>query len=84
MALSAASPIYKGQITDQDHRWDVFTRATDGRTESEQDPEQMDYKVKPRFSAATRYISNHEYTKDYHNDLEGRVRQCDTSYMLLD
>ena len=26
MALSAASPIYKGQLTNQDHRWDVFAR----------------------------------------------------------
>ena len=68
IALSAASPIYKGQLSGQDHWWEIFEKATDGRTPAEQDPDSNDFKVKPRFSSATRYISNHDYVRDDHFD----------------
>jgi len=69
IALSAASPFVKDQLSDHDHRWEIFERATDKRTASEADPESTQFKKKPRFSSASRYISNHAYVKDFHNDL---------------
>lgn len=39
IALSAASPIHKGQLSDHDHGFAVFQMATDGRTPTEQDPD---------------------------------------------
>ena len=60
IALSANSPIYKGQLSDHDHSHEVFARMTD-------DIDQPNRAA--RFSAAaTHYISNHEYVKEFHND----------------
>ena len=33
MALSAASPIYRGYLSDVDCRWDVISAAVDDRTD---------------------------------------------------
>lgn len=69
IALSASSPFAKDQIIDLDHGWDILERSTDGRSEAETDPTSPLYKKKARFSAASRYISNHSYVKDFHNDI---------------
>ena len=68
-ALSATTPILKGQLTDHDFRWEVIEQATDCRTADEKDPESDNYISKSRYSTVSRYISNHEYVKDFHNDL---------------
>ena len=77
VALSANSPISNGQFSDNDHQWEAFAEATDSRTEREAD-------TKLRFSAAQRYVSNHEYVQFFHNDQGGKVRECGTSRGLLD
>ena len=84
IALSAASPFAKNQLSDHEHRWDIFERATDKRSSNEVDPESSEFKKKPRFSSASRYISNHAYVKDFHNDLlEHEIKQCLTSLTLV-
>jgi len=84
IALSAASPFAKNQLSAHDHRWDIFERATDKRTPNEANPESLEFKKKPRFSSASRYISNHAYVQDFHNDLlEQEIKHCPTSLMLL-
>lgn len=85
IALSASSPFAKDQITDHDHGWDAFEKSTDARSEQEKDSASPSFKAKARFSAASRYISNHTYVKDFHNDiLEQNLQQCGNSLMLLD
>ena len=68
-AISASSPILKGQLSDHDLRWEVLEKAMDDRTLSERDENSKDYIPKSRFSTTSQYISNHEYVKDFHNDL---------------
>jgi glutamate--cysteine ligase catalytic subunit len=41
MALSAATPIFKGFLSDVDCRWNVIVGAVDDRTESERNPESI-------------------------------------------
>ena len=49
-ALSAASPIYRGQLATHDHSWPVFERMTDSFKD---DDHQMggNFAMKPRFAA---------------------------------
>ena len=35
LSLSAASPIYRGQLSDLDTRWTVISQSVDDRTEEE-------------------------------------------------
>ena len=37
-ALSAAAPIQKGQLSDNDFRWTVLEQSVDCRTDEEKDP----------------------------------------------
>ena len=67
-ALSASSPILKGQLTDTDFRWELIQKALDDRTEAEKNPNSEEYMAKSRWSGANQYISNHEYVMDFHND----------------
>ena len=67
--LSATTPILKGHLSDHDFRWEVIEQAVDCRTADEKDPESENYICKSRYSTVSRYISNHEYVKDFHNDL---------------
>lgn len=68
--LSATSPILKGQISDHDFRWEVIEQSVDCRTDDERDPNSSSYIHKSRYSTVSRYISNHEYVKDFHNDAD--------------
>jgi len=67
-ALSQASPIYKGKLSDYDFRWETIEMGTDCRTAEERDPNNPSYLHKPRYSAASHYLSNHEFIQNYHND----------------
>ena len=67
-ALSAAGPIQKGQLSDNDFRWTVIEQAVDCRTDDEKDPESSNYVPKSRYSSMNHYISNHSYVHDKHND----------------
>ena len=74
-ALSASTPLLKGQISDHDLRWEVIEQAVDCRVASEKDPNNEQYLPKSRYSTVSHYISNHEYVKDFHNDVE--IKVCD-------
>ena len=71
-ALSATTPILKGHLSDHDFRWEVIEQAVDCRTAQEKDPNSAEYICKSRYSTVSRYISNHEYVKDFHNDCNFR------------
>ena len=71
-ALSATTPILKGQLSDHDFRWEVIEQAVDCRTAQEKDPKSVEHICKSRYSTVSRYISNHEYVKDFHNDCHFR------------
>lgn len=83
-ALSASTPILKGQISDHDLRWEVIEQAVDCRTASERDPISDEYIPKSRYSTVSNYISNHEYVKDFHNDLDNQKHSEDALQMLMD
>ena len=66
--LSASTPILEGQLSAHDFRWEVIEQAVDCRTPEEKDPASEGHICKSRYSTVSRYISNHEYVKDFHND----------------
>ena len=55
VALSAATPFAMDKLTEHDHDWFLKEKATGGDLE------------KPRFSIK-RYISDHAYVHDFHNN----------------
>ena len=67
-ALSAASPLYKGQISDIDFRWNIISQSVDCRTPEERDSASDSYVSKSRYANINHYISDHEFVKDSHND----------------
>jgi glutamate--cysteine ligase catalytic subunit len=67
-ALSASTPFLKGKISAHDLRWEVIEQSVDCRTKEERDPENCKHIRKSRYSTVSRYISNHEYVQDFHND----------------
>lgn len=52
LALTAASPIFRGFLADVDSRWDVISMATDDRTDHEKT-----FIFKPRYASASLYVS---------------------------
>ena len=82
-ALSASTPLVKGQISDHDLRWEIIEQAVDCRTASEKDPNSEEFIPKSRYSTVSNYLSNHEYVKDFHNDLERQRHSEDALQMLL-
>ena len=64
LALSAASPVYRGYLTDKDCRWDVISAAVDDRTteESGETRRLKDSKFripKSRYDSISCYLSRH-------------------------
>ncbi len=64
MAMTAATPIYRGLLSDVDCRWNVISAAVDDRTvvEGEQIP-------KSRYASVSRFISTSPKLKAKYNDL---------------
>ena len=56
-ALSAATPVLRGKISDHDLRWEVIEQSVDCRTREERDPASLYYIAKSRYSTVSRYIS---------------------------
>ena len=56
-------------MSDHDFRWEIIEQSVDCRTAEERDDKSPSYIPKSRYSTVSRYISNHEYVKDHHNDL---------------
>merc|ERR1712176_707952 len=75
-AISASTPLLKGQISDHDLRWEIIEQAVDCRVGDELDPKSKCYLPKSRYSTVSHYISNHQYTKDFHNDIKTFVCPC--------
>lgn len=74
-ALSQATPLVKGHVSDHDFRWEIIEQSVDDRTDDEKDCHSPNHLCKSRYSTVSRYISNHEYVKDFHNDCHMR-RVC--------
>lgn len=67
MALSAASPVYKGKLADLDTRWKIIENSTDDRTERMRKEGAV---AKGRFSHINFYISNDKRNKSKYNNLK--------------
>ena len=65
-------------------RWEVVEQAVDCRTTAEQDPFSKEFIPKSRYATVSNYISNHEYVKDFHNDLDKQRIDQNAYDMLLE
>lgn len=64
LAVSAASPIYRGYLSDIDNRWEVLTQAVDDRTPAELHSQETIHKTfRPRWDSVDCYLS--ESNTDY-------------------
>ncbi|EPS45257.1 hypothetical protein H072_762 [Dactylellina haptotyla CBS 200.50] len=73
LALSAASPIFKGYLTDIDCRWNVISAAVDDRTEEERGLKPLSedkYLIpKSRYDSVSTYISQDPGFRQEYNDV---------------
>lgn len=65
MALTAATPIFKGYLVDTDCRWDVISASVDDRTD-----EEGRRISKSRYGSVSRYIAANERYRPEYNDLD--------------
>ena len=70
LALSAASPIFKGKLADVDTRWDAICQSVDDRSAEERDPKSEKYIPKSRYNSISKYISDSPLFKKEYNDLK--------------
>lgn len=74
LALTAASPIYRGYLADVDCRWNVISAAVDDRTREERGLEELkDSRMKmpkSRYDSVDSYISNDPLFREEYNDNE--------------
>ncbi|KAJ1496003.1 glutamate-cysteine ligase-domain-containing protein [Baffinella frigidus] len=73
LALTAATPIWKGMLADTDVRWDVIVGAVDDRTDGERGAELKageKFIPKSRYSSIDCYISTSPLMQDAYNDVE--------------
>ena len=83
-ALSAAGPIQKGQLSDNDLRWTVISQATDCRTAEERDPNNEKYVPKARYSPMNHYISKHQYVPDEVHDVKPIAYSQEHKQLLME
>mmetsp|Transcript_2358 Transcript_2358/g.5630 ORF Transcript_2358/g.5630 Transcript_2358/m.5630 type:complete len:660 (-) Transcript_2358:189-2168(-) len=73
LALSAASPVWKGLLADTDVRWDVISGAVDDRPRSERGLEELrpgEQRIhKSRYSSIDCFISQSDLMRDEFNDV---------------
>jgi glutamate--cysteine ligase catalytic subunit len=74
LALTAATPIFRGYLADVDSRWNVIAASVDDRTREERglDPLKNNRWVinKSRYDSIDTYISTDDTYKDKYNDLD--------------
>ena len=75
MALTAGSPIFKGQLSDWDTKWEVLSMSVDDRNERERDSNHQDYIPKSRYSSISYYMSNHRFYREEYNDIPFRKNE---------
>ncbi|EIN11676.1 glutamate-cysteine ligase catalytic subunit [Punctularia strigosozonata HHB-11173 SS5] len=72
LALTAASPIYRGYLADVDCRWNVIAGSVDDRTDEERGLKPLKknrFRIpKSRYDSVERYISNHWTNRPEYND----------------
>jgi len=82
LALSAASPFYRGYISDIDCRWQVISASCDDRTSEERGIEPLKNNKlvikKSRYDAVDSYLSSHNHS---FNDIELEVNQDAYDYL---
>ncbi|KAI8081561.1 glutamate-cysteine ligase-domain-containing protein [Halteromyces radiatus] len=74
LALTAATPIFRGYLADVDSRWNVIAASVDDRTKEERglEPLKNNRRVinKSRYDSIDAYISTDDTYKDKYNDLD--------------
>ncbi|XAO27737.1 hypothetical protein I312_106598 [Cryptococcus bacillisporus CA1280] len=79
LAMTAASPAFRGQLADVDARWNVIAASVDDRTEEERGLKPLKentYRVpKSRYDSVDLYIANDERNKPEYHDIDVPVNQ---------
>ncbi|WVR06617.1 hypothetical protein IAU60_003649 [Kwoniella sp. DSM 27419] len=79
LALTAASPAFRGQLADVDARWNVIAASVDDRTEAERGLKPLaegERRIpKSRYDSVSLYLSNDERNKPEYHDVEAPVNQ---------
>ncbi|KAH9892776.1 glutamate-cysteine ligase catalytic subunit [Cubamyces lactineus] len=74
LALTAASPLYRGYIADVDCRWDVVSASVDDRTEEERGLKPLKenrFRIpKSRYASVSLYISEYWMNQPAYNDID--------------
>ncbi|KAK9480978.1 glutamate-cysteine ligase-domain-containing protein [Lipomyces japonicus] len=74
LALTAASPAWRGYLSDQDCRWNVIAGSVDDRTEEERGLKPLKNQQfvipKSRYDSIDCYISNNSERRSEYNDIE--------------
>jgi len=78
--LTAASPIYKGKLSEWDHRWYSICGSVDCRKPEERDEHSEQYIPKSRYGSISFYISDREECKDEYNDLKFPINNTIADY----
>lgn len=73
LALTAASPAYRGYLADVDARWSVISGAVDDRTPEERDPASPNWQPKSRYDSVDSYLSLESLNRKEYNDVPLRV-----------
>ncbi|WWC96482.1 hypothetical protein V866_003350 [Kwoniella sp. B9012] len=87
LALTAASPAFRGQLADVDARWNVIAASVDDRTEEERGLKPLKdnkYRIpKSRYDSVSLYLSNDERNKPEYHDVSAPINE-DVRKRLLD
>lgn len=87
LALSAASPAFRGFLADVDARWNVIADSVDDRTEEERGLKPLQHNrhriPKSRYDSVSCYISSDPRNKQQYNDISLPIDE-DTKQRLLD
>ncbi|GMG52735.1 unnamed protein product [Ambrosiozyma monospora] len=93
LSLSAAAPIFRGHLADQDVRWNVISGAVDDRTPFERNeaplkghPDRGNTKSNAKLQKIpkSRYDSVDQYLGDYQNDESGKFNYFKPEFNDLD
>ncbi|TFY62650.1 hypothetical protein EVJ58_g3733 [Rhodofomes roseus] len=80
LALTAASPLFRGYIADVDCRWDVISACVDDRTEEERGVKPLKenrFRIpKSRYSSVSLYLSDHWMHRPEYNDIDAPYDQA--------
>ncbi|WVN90808.1 uncharacterized protein L203_106051 [Cryptococcus depauperatus CBS 7841] len=79
LALTAASPAFRGQLADVDARWNVIAASVDDRSEEERGLKPLKenhYRIpKSRYDSVDLYIANDERNKQEYHDIDVPVNE---------